>query len=183
MKGECGGGEEDEVDLRAYQPAGGPILVRLLEMPPPPKTTNNWTIRRGVFTCPSSACMSVAVCLSVCLSVCLLAFCLYAYLCACPSSLYNHVCLSRPPTYIPSSLPVLLSLPSPPTHTHTHTHPPTHTRTHTPAISHQLTPYPYPAEVVRAPQPARDEQGEQQQQSSAPLPGSSLWPAISITMK
>lgn len=39
--------EEDEVDLRRYRPAGGPIVLTLLELPPPPKNTGQWTIRRG----------------------------------------------------------------------------------------------------------------------------------------
>ena len=39
--------EEDEIDLRNYQPAGGPIIFQALELPPQPKTINNWTIRKG----------------------------------------------------------------------------------------------------------------------------------------
>lgn len=39
--------EEDEVDLREYHPAGGPIFLQLLLLPPQPKTTNNWTISQG----------------------------------------------------------------------------------------------------------------------------------------
>lgn len=39
--------EEDEVNLRSFQPACGPILFQLLEMPPQPKSINNWTIRKG----------------------------------------------------------------------------------------------------------------------------------------
>ena len=39
--------EEDEIDLRAFRPAGGPILLELLEMPPQPKVINNWTIKKG----------------------------------------------------------------------------------------------------------------------------------------
>lgn len=39
--------EEDEVDLRAYRPAGGPILLQALELPPQPKTVNNWIIKKG----------------------------------------------------------------------------------------------------------------------------------------
>ena len=42
--------EEDEVNLRQYHPAGGPIVLTLLELPPPPKTAGQWTIRRGLFT-------------------------------------------------------------------------------------------------------------------------------------
>ena len=95
-------GEEDEVDMRAYRPAGGPILLQLLEMPPPPKMTNNWTIRRGVVICPSILCPPT----SHCPSVCLLPFCHSA--CRCPPppppppprpfhhSLYPSVCLSIP---------------------------------------------------------------------------------------
>lgn len=88
------GGEEDEVDMRAYRPAGGPILLQLLEMPPPPKMTNNWTIRRGMviplsptlcpFVCPS---VYPSVYPSVCLSTCV----------SCPLfslSFYLSVCLS-----------------------------------------------------------------------------------------
>ena len=46
--GEAGGGpREDEVDLRSHRPAGGPILFQLIEMPPQPKSINNWTIRKG----------------------------------------------------------------------------------------------------------------------------------------
>ena len=39
--------EEDEIDLRRYRPAGGPIVMTILELPPPPKTVGQWTIRRG----------------------------------------------------------------------------------------------------------------------------------------
>ena len=48
--GEVEGGlqlEEDEIDLRRYRPAGGPIVMTILELPPPPKTVGQWTIRRG----------------------------------------------------------------------------------------------------------------------------------------
>ena len=37
----------DEVDLRGFRPAGGPFIIELIEMPPPAKTINNWTIRKG----------------------------------------------------------------------------------------------------------------------------------------
>jgi len=80
------GGEEDEVDMRAYRPAGGPILLQLLEMPPPPKMTNNWTIRRGMVI-PLSPTLCPSVCPSVCLSTCV----------SCPLfslSFYLSVCLS-----------------------------------------------------------------------------------------
>ena len=39
--------EEDEVDLRRYRPAGGPIILSVLELPAPPKTVGQWTIRKG----------------------------------------------------------------------------------------------------------------------------------------
>ena len=39
--------EEDEIDMRHYRPAGGPIVMTILELPPPPKTVRQWTIRRG----------------------------------------------------------------------------------------------------------------------------------------
>ena len=115
------------MDLRAYRPAGGPILVRLLEMPPPPKMTNNWTIRRGVHL---SICLPVCMfaCLSVCLPVCMsiyLSFCLYACSCACPFSMC--VCPDLPHMYFQLFLfPPLSHLtpppPPPPPHPHTHTH-------------------------------------------------------------
>ena len=40
--------EEDEVDLRRYRPAGGPIVLNILELPAPPKNVGQWTIRRGI---------------------------------------------------------------------------------------------------------------------------------------
>ena len=49
----CEGDEEleaDEVNLRAFLPACGPIIFELLEMPPQPKTVNNWTFRKGTHT-------------------------------------------------------------------------------------------------------------------------------------
>lgn len=46
---EKGGEVTDEVDLRGFRPAGGPIIIELLEMPPQAKAVNNWTIRKGVF--------------------------------------------------------------------------------------------------------------------------------------
>ena len=42
-----GGDVSDEVDLRGFRPAGGPIMLQLLEMPPTSKSINNWTIRKG----------------------------------------------------------------------------------------------------------------------------------------
>ena len=39
--------EEDEVDLRHYHPAGGPIMMEILTLPTPPKTVGQWTIRKG----------------------------------------------------------------------------------------------------------------------------------------
>ena len=39
--------QDDEVDLREYHPAGGPIIIQLLALPPPPKTINNWTMSQG----------------------------------------------------------------------------------------------------------------------------------------
>ena len=36
------------MDLRAYRPAGGPVMLQLLEMPAQPKShTNNWTVRKS----------------------------------------------------------------------------------------------------------------------------------------
>lgn len=42
-----GDGVDDEVNLRGFLPAGGPIILQLLEMPPQAKSINNWTIRKG----------------------------------------------------------------------------------------------------------------------------------------
>jgi hypothetical protein len=39
--------EDDEVDLRSYRPAGGPILLHAIELPPQAKSTGNWTVRKG----------------------------------------------------------------------------------------------------------------------------------------
>ena len=39
----------DEVNLRGHLPAGGPIIIQLLEMPPQAKSINNWTIRKGAY--------------------------------------------------------------------------------------------------------------------------------------
>ncbi len=39
--------EADEVNLRSLRPACGPIIFELLQMPPQPKTVNNWTFRKG----------------------------------------------------------------------------------------------------------------------------------------
>lgn len=59
-----GGGEEcdaeddleaDEVNLRAFLPACGPIIFDLLEMPPQSKSVNNWTFRQG--TLPHTYCV------------------------------------------------------------------------------------------------------------------------------
>ena len=44
--------EEDEVDLRRYRPACGPIVLTLLELPSPPKNAGQWTIRRGIYRSP-----------------------------------------------------------------------------------------------------------------------------------
>ena len=56
--GEVRGGEEretkrvelleDEIDMRRYCPAGGPIVMEIFELPAPPKTVGQWTIRKGV---------------------------------------------------------------------------------------------------------------------------------------
>ena len=58
---EGGGGDglmaEDEIDLRAFRLAGGPILLELLEMPPQPKVANNWTIKKGVIFVEYLYCM------------------------------------------------------------------------------------------------------------------------------
>ena len=40
--------EEGEVDMRSFRPAGGPILLNILELPPQPKVINNWTIKNGM---------------------------------------------------------------------------------------------------------------------------------------
>ena len=39
--------EDDEVDLREYHPAGGPVVIQLLTLPPQPRTINNWTMSQG----------------------------------------------------------------------------------------------------------------------------------------
>lgn len=38
--------EEDEIDLRSFQPARGPIYLQALELPPQPKSINNWTVKK-----------------------------------------------------------------------------------------------------------------------------------------
>ena len=40
--------EDDEIDLRSFKPAGGPILLQALELPPQAKTIRNWTIKKGI---------------------------------------------------------------------------------------------------------------------------------------
>ena len=40
--------EEDEVDLRRYCPAGGPIMFSVLELPAPPKSVRQWMMRKGM---------------------------------------------------------------------------------------------------------------------------------------
>ena len=45
--------EEDEVDLRRYRPAGGPIVLTLLELPSSSKTVGQWTIRRSMIAHPN----------------------------------------------------------------------------------------------------------------------------------
>ena len=41
-------GPVDELDLRAYVPAaGGLIMLELLRLPPQPKCVSGWTIRQG----------------------------------------------------------------------------------------------------------------------------------------
>ena len=42
--------EEDEVDLRQYRPARGPIVLTLVELPPSSKTIGQWTIQKGIHT-------------------------------------------------------------------------------------------------------------------------------------
>ncbi len=42
--------EEDEVDLRAFRPARGPIFLQALELPPQPKTINSWTVKKGKYS-------------------------------------------------------------------------------------------------------------------------------------
>lgn len=62
-----GGGEEkgskrrkelraDEIDLRAYRPAGKLFLMELLKMPPETKVSRNWKIRQG--NCVNAALIS-----------------------------------------------------------------------------------------------------------------------------
>lgn len=34
--------------MRRYRPAGGPIIVSILELPAPPKNVGQWTIRKGI---------------------------------------------------------------------------------------------------------------------------------------
>jgi len=44
-------GPVDELDLRAYVPAtGGLIMLELLHLPPQPKCVNGWTMRQGQFS-------------------------------------------------------------------------------------------------------------------------------------
>ena len=42
--------EEDEIDLRSHGPAGGLVVMEILELPLPAKTVGQWTIRKGVTT-------------------------------------------------------------------------------------------------------------------------------------
>lgn len=93
------GGEEDEVDMRAYRPAGGPILLQLLEMPPPPKMTNNWTIRRGM-TLSLQLFVFLSVLLSVLLSVCPLVCPVH---CSLYPTIFQSVCLFRSDSIVNSS--------------------------------------------------------------------------------
>ena len=37
-------GDEDVIDLRAYEIVGGIVYLNLLNMPPQPKVANTWTI-------------------------------------------------------------------------------------------------------------------------------------------
>ena len=39
--------QEDEVDLRGFQPARGPIFLHALELPPQPKSINKWTVKKS----------------------------------------------------------------------------------------------------------------------------------------
>ncbi len=41
-------GDEDAVDLRAYQVLGGTFHFNLLHMPPQPKLVNNWILTQGL---------------------------------------------------------------------------------------------------------------------------------------
>lgn len=38
--------EEDEIDLRGFRPAVGPIFLQALELPPQPKSVNHWVVKR-----------------------------------------------------------------------------------------------------------------------------------------
>ena len=39
--------EEDEIDLRSHGPAGGLVVMEILELPSPAKTVGQWTVRKG----------------------------------------------------------------------------------------------------------------------------------------
>jgi cancer susceptibility candidate protein 1 len=45
---------EDEIDMRRYCPAGGPIVMEIFELPAPPKTVGQWTIRKVTPDCPQT---------------------------------------------------------------------------------------------------------------------------------
>jgi len=40
--------EEDAIDLRAFRPAGGPLILQAFELPPQPKRVKTWTIKKGL---------------------------------------------------------------------------------------------------------------------------------------
>ena len=42
-------GDDDVVDLRAYQVLGGTFHFNLLNLPPQPKQVNDWVITQGMF--------------------------------------------------------------------------------------------------------------------------------------
>ena len=42
-------GDEEAVDLRAFSVMGGLFHFNLLQLPPQPKTVQNWTITQGVY--------------------------------------------------------------------------------------------------------------------------------------
>ena len=121
--------EEDEVDLRRYRPAGGPIVLSILELPPPPKSVGQWTIRRGVERCilafstlshslflSLTHSLTLSLSLSHSLSLSLTLSPLYLT----PSTHIPH------PTHLSNLIHVSIILP---THPSTHILTPTHTHT------------------------------------------------------
>ena len=101
---------EDEIDLRHYRPAGGPVIVTILELPAPPKTIGQWTIRKGDLLIIGMYVSVLQLCVCVWVGGCGV-FCVTSrvivntHTCTC-TCMHTH------------------------THTHTHTHMHTHTHTH-----------------------------------------------------